>query len=130
MLIRSRLTFTGLLACSFIWLAAASSQSAITCKPVLSLRNVREIRTSSTPQPWTWKATVVADRTHCATGSGAFEIDFIRIKEYAPDMQFTEKFRWTPGQFDVSIELAADESVLDYRLGFISPCVCREFPND
>ena len=45
-------------------------------------------------------------------------------------MQFTEKVRWTSGQFDVSMELAADESILDYRIGFIAPCVCREIPYD
>jgi hypothetical protein len=130
MFMSRRPTLTGLLACLLIWLTAISSQSAITCKPVLSLRNVREVRSSPAPQSWVWKATIAVDRTYCATGSGAFEIDFIRIKEYAPDMQFTEKFRWAAGQFDVSIELAADESVLDYRLGFIAPCVCREFRND
>ena len=80
--------------------------------------------------PWTWKATIVADASYCATKSGNFEIDFIRIKEYSPDMQFTEKVRWSSGQFDVSIELAADKSIHDYRIGFIAPCVCRDIPYD
>jgi len=53
-----------------------------------------------------------------------------RIHEYSPDVQFTEKHRWTAGQFDVSIEQAADESVVDYRIGFIAPCVCGEIPRD
>ena len=90
--------------------------------------------TSTAPAPSSgrvvWTASIAVDRSYCAAASGAFEIDFIRIKEYAPDMQFTEKFRWAAGQFDVSIELAADESVLDYRVGFIAPCVCRDFQND
>jgi hypothetical protein len=64
------------------------------------------------------------------TRSGQFEIDVIRIKEYSPDVQFTEKYRWNSGQFDVSIELAADEAIEDYRIGFIAPCVCREIPYD
>ena len=70
----------------------------------------------------------MADPSYCATRSGNFEIDVIRTKEYSPDMQFTEKYRWNAGQFDVSIELRADEAIEDYRIGFIAPCVCREIP--
>jgi len=57
-----------------------------------------------------------------------FEIDFIRGKEFGPDVQMTEKFRWTAGRFEVSVEFWADEAVLDYRIGFIAPCVCRDMP--
>lgn len=107
---------------------ASRASAGVTCKPILSVKNVREVRTSTFPQPWSWKATISVDRTFCATKSGSFEIDFVRIKEYSPDLQFTEKFQWVGGQFDVEIELEADESVLDYRIGFIAPCVCRDFP--
>ena len=101
----------------------------IACKPMLSFRNVREVRRPIPPLvPWTWRATIVADARFCATRWGGFEIDFIRIKEYSTDLQFTERLRWSAGQFDVSFELAADESILEYRIGFIAPCVCREFP--
>ena len=109
--------------------AMRGALAAITCKPILSVRNIREIRASDMPiQPWIWKATIVADDTYCGTATGAFEIDFMRIKEYAPDVQFTEKYRWTAGQFDIMIELAADESIHAYRIGFIAPCVCRALP--
>jgi hypothetical protein len=101
----------------------------VACKPMLSFRNVREVRQPIPPiVPWTWRATIVADARFCATRSGAFEIDFVRIKEYSLDLQFTERFRWSTGQFDVSLELAVDESILEYRIGFVAPCVCREFP--
>ena len=40
----------------------------------------------------------------------------------------TEKFRWKAGWFDVSMEFSADEAVLDYRIGFIAPRVCRDMP--
>jgi hypothetical protein len=110
---------------------ATSALATVTCKPILSVRNVRELRSAERQvQPWTWKATIVADPSFCATRSGNFEIDFIRIKEYSPDVQFTETVRWSSGQFDVSVELAADESILDYRIGFIAPCVCRDIPYD
>ena len=126
---RRHAAMISLLACLFTLPAAALA--AVTCKPILSVRNVRELRTAERPvEPWTWKATIVADASYCATKSGSFEIDFIRIKEYAPDTQFTEKLRWSSGQFDVSMELTADESIQDYRIGFIAPCVCRAIPYD
>ncbi|MBX9774708.1 MAG: hypothetical protein K2Y71_09865 [Xanthobacteraceae bacterium] len=121
-------TITVLLACLFA-VPAVPALATITCKPLLTIKNVRELRASTMPpQPWTWRATIVADASYCATQSGWFEVDAIRIKEYAPDVQFTEKYRWTAGQFDVSIELTADEAINDYRIGFIAPCVCREMP--
>lgn len=124
-----RIVPTSLLAGALVALWATDALAAITCKPLLSIKNVRELRPAERPvQPWTWKATIVADASYCATKSGNFEIDAIQIKEYAPDVQFTEKYRWTAGQFDVSIELAADEAIDDYRIGFIAPCVCREMP--
>jgi hypothetical protein len=120
-----------LLACSIGLLSTAYSQAGLACKPMLSFKNVREVRPAGKPiAPWTWKATIVADVTYCATRNGPFEIDFVQIKEYAPDRQFTEKLRWTAGQFDVLIELDASEAIVEYRLGFIAPCVCREFPYD
>jgi hypothetical protein len=105
--------------------------AAVACKPTLSFRSVREIRSASPipVAPYTWKATIAANTKFCATTSGGFEIDFVRIKEYSADLQYTEQFRWAAGQFDVSFELAADESILEYRIGFIAPCVCRDFPD-
>ena len=124
-----RNALASLVACALVAACATDALAAITCKPILSVRNVRELRTADRPvQPWTWKATIVADNAHCATAAGAFEIDFIRIKEYSPDMQFTERYKWTPGQFEVTMELAADESIHDYRIGFIAPCVCQALP--
>ena len=124
-----RRALTALLACLFV-ASAVPAFATITCKPLLAIKNVREIRASTMPQPWRWQATITADASYCATRSGNFEIDVIRIKEYSPDVQFTEKYRWNAGQFDVSIELAADEAIEDYRVGFIAPCVCREIPYD
>ena len=124
---RWRLTSALLLACLFAWPAA--SLAAVACKPLLTIKNVREIRPSKPPvRPWVWTATIVADSAYCANVRGAFEIDFIRTKEDAPDLQFTEAFQWTSGQFDVAIELALDEAIHDYRIGFVAPCLCRELP--
>jgi len=125
-----RWTFTVLLA-GLLAGPATTVRAGITCKPLLTIKNVRELRTAERPvQPWTWQATITADASYCATRSGQFEIDVIRIKEYSADMQFSEKYRWNAGQFDVRIELAADEAIEDYRIGFIAPCVCKEIPYD
>jgi hypothetical protein len=118
------------LACASVVLAAPTALAEITCKPLLAIKNVREIRTSTLPRPWIWRATIIADAGYCATESGDFEIDLIRIQEYSPDVQFTERYRWRAGQFDVSIELSADEAMVDYRIGFVAPCVCRGIPFD
>jgi hypothetical protein len=125
-----RLTLTWLLASLLTFANAANALAEVGCKPRLSIKNVSESRSaSSLIAPRTWKASIVADTTFCATRSGGFEIDFVRIKEYSPDLQFTERLRWSAGQFDVSFELSIDESILEYRIGFIAPCVCRDFPD-
>ena len=120
-------TLGNALACSVSLLGAAHAGPAISCKPILSILESRAVRTSEI-LPYRWKATVFADNRHCASRSGVFEIDFIRGKEFGPDVQMTEKFRWTAGRFEVSVEFWADEAVLDYRIGFIAPCVCRDMP--
>jgi hypothetical protein len=119
-----------LLACTPVVVAGPTALTALTCKPLLTIKNVREIRTPTMPRPWTWQATITADASYCATKSGDFEIDLIRIQEYSPDEQFTEKYQWSAGQFDVSIELRPDEAIVDCRIGFIAPCVCHELPYD
>src|SRR5262245_9225062 len=122
-----RLASTLLLACLFA--CPPASLAAVACKPLLTIKTVREVRQSKPPlRPWIWTATIVADSAHCANVRGAFEIDFIRTKEDAPDLQFTEAFQWTSGQFDVAVELALDEAIHDYRIGFVAPCMCRAPP--
>jgi hypothetical protein len=121
-----RQVFTSLVTLLFLQSGAAGAWSQVACKPLLSVSSVRDVRATSNPTiPWRWSATIVADARHCATRSGTFEIDFVRVKENSPDLQFTEKLRWQPDQFDVSMELTSDESILEFRIGFIAPCVCR-----
>jgi hypothetical protein len=121
-----RQSLTVVLALFFLSLNTPSAWSQVACKPLLSIKTVHEARASYAPaSPWRWTASVVADARHCATRSGAFEIDFVRIKENSPDLQFTEKFRWQHDEFSISMELTADEAVPEFRIGFIAPCVCR-----
>ena len=64
-----RFVFGGLLTCASLGLNAAPALSAISCKPLLAIKNVREIRTSSMPQPWTWQATITADASSASKGN-------------------------------------------------------------
>lgn len=114
--IRNR-TFMSLVVLASLLLGATSAFSqVVACRPLLSTMTVREVRTPSQwPLPWRWHATIVADTSFCAVRSGNFEIDFVRIKEYAPDQQFTQTFRWSQDQFDISMELSPDEAILEFR---------------
>ena len=111
---------------AFMTFGVSEGSCRVTCKPILTIKEVRFSQVQSSQRIWT--AVLVADSSYCATSSGMFEIDFIRLKETAPDLQFTEQFTWTTGQFAVTMALWADEAISDYRVGFIAPCVCRDPP--
>jgi hypothetical protein len=96
----------------------------ISCKPLLKIDEVRFSEVRSLQRIWT--AVLLVDTYNCATSHGRFDIDFIRLKETAGDMQFTKQLTWTPGRIEVSVDFWADEAVLDYRIGFVAPCVCRD----
>lgn len=74
----------------------------------------------------TWTGTLVADASPCSTASGQFDIQFTRLKEVAPDLQFTERFTWVAGQSEVSLDFWWDESLEDARIISIAPCPCRQ----
>ena len=110
----------------FLLPGASSSLAQVACKPFLFINSVREDRAYTPSLQWKWKATIRTDNSHCATRSGNFEVDFVRLKENSPDLQFTQRFRWNEGQFDIAMDLTADEAILEFRVGFIAPCPCRE----
>jgi hypothetical protein len=93
------------------------------CKPVLTVKGT----TFSDMRQWrrTWVAHIAVDASHCAVSSGRFAIDFIRLKEDAPDLGFSESFTWMPGEIDSTTIFAADEAVLEYSIRPAS-CPCRE----
>jgi hypothetical protein len=99
----------------------AAGQSA--CKPVLTVKEVRFSQVRLLQRVWT--ALLAVDASRCATSSGRFDINFIRLKEMAPDLPFTEQFTWSPGEIEVSVNFWADEAVLAYSIGTIAPCTCR-----
>lgn len=113
-----------LLAVSVALLSATQAVAGKLCKPVLSLRDVRISEAREMHRTWTGALT--ADASPCSTTSGQFDVQFTRLKETAPDLQFMERFTWASGQSEVSLDFWWDEWLEDHRIVSIAPCPCRE----
>ncbi|MEJ0078666.1 MAG: hypothetical protein WDO17_25130 [Alphaproteobacteria bacterium] len=96
------------------------------CKPVLAFKQVRFSQVQPETMERIWSATLAVDASRCATNSGRFEILFSRMKENAPEVDFTERFVWKPESVDVSVAFWADEAVEAYWLRNIAACPCRD----
>jgi hypothetical protein len=93
------------------------------CKPELTIAEPRI--SGVTDLQRTWSAIMAADASRCSTPSGLFQIEFTRLKENAPDMQFVEQFRWRRGQSQISLDIWWDEWLQSYRIAHIAPCPSR-----
>jgi hypothetical protein len=113
-----------LLAASLVLLGATQAVAGKLCKPVLSLRDARVSEAREMHRTWTGDLT--ADASRCSTASGQFDVQFTRLKETAPDLQFMERFTWVSGQAEVSLDFWWDEWLEDHRIVSIVPCPCRE----
>ena len=113
-----------LLAGILVFLAAMPAVAEPLCRPALSVRDVHFSDILLSQRVWT--AQVDVDASGCAAGSGRFDIEFTRLKEAGPDLRFSEKFTWSPGRSDVSTMFWEDEAVLDYAIGYVAPCACRQ----
>jgi hypothetical protein len=102
------------------------ARAAPVCKPVLAFKDVRFSPTQPETMERTWSATLSVDASRCATTSGRFEILFSRLKENAPEADFTERFAWKPGSVEVSVSFWADEAVEAYWLHNVAACPCRD----
>jgi hypothetical protein len=103
----------------------ASAAGDRICKPALSFADVKLSPVDRETMQRTWTATVLVDAARCATSSGRFEILFARLKENAPELDFTEAFEWRPGGVQVSVDFWADEAVEAYWATGIVECPCR-----
>jgi hypothetical protein len=112
--------FAGILAA----LAATPSLAAPLCTPGLAVTSAQLSDMRASQRVWT--ARIAVDASQCATTSGQFFIRFVRLKEIGPDLPFSEPFTWRPGAIEASAVFAADEAVLDYSIGYVRPCACRE----
>src|SRR4051812_27224492 len=90
-----------------ILLCGTAPLMAQACKPAFAIKETR----FSPPQNQqrTWTAVLDVDASHCVTTSGSFDITFIRMKENAPDLPFTETFTWRPRRIEVSLDFWWDE---------------------
>jgi hypothetical protein len=94
------------------------------CKPALAFKEIRFSEMQPPTMERTWTAVLSVDASSCATASGPFVMQFSRLKENGPELDFREKFMWRPGQVEVSVDFWADEAVESYRLDSVSPCPC------
>jgi len=94
------------------------------CRPVLALGDVRISEAREMQRTWT--DVLLADASPCSTQSGFFDMQFTRLKEISPDLQFTERFTWVSGQSELSLDFWWDEWLEDSRIVSIAPCPCRD----
>jgi hypothetical protein len=119
-----RLTSPLLLAGVLAVAGAARSESQPLCRPVLSLE--RSAHFDMRDQQRRWTGIVGVDAARCVASEGAFAIEFIRHKENAPVVAFTEHFTWRPGRTEVTVELWRDEWIDANRIVDVAACGCRE----
>jgi hypothetical protein len=94
------------------------------CKPALTFKQTRFSQPHNQQRKWT--AILAVDASRCAENAGLFEIKFVRLKEFGPELLFTERFKWRPVTVEVSLDFWSDEAVLDYWIGDVSPCGCTD----
>jgi len=120
--------------CTAAFIAATAGLTGFTetraqnlCRPTLTLSEVQfsAIRTPQLQRNWT--VIVTANTSDCAVDSGGFfDIVFTRLSENAPDLEFRQRFAWSPFARNIALDFAADEAVAEYRIENVTPCVCRD----
>jgi hypothetical protein len=111
-----------LLAGAIALLGATHTGAETVCRPTVTFEQVRFSQTLEQRRHWT--AVLAVDASSCATASGRFYVNFVRLKEMAPDVLFSEEFTWKPGRIEISVEFWLDEAVLDYWIGYVPMCSC------
>jgi hypothetical protein len=102
------------------------AQASPTCMPSLTFKEVRFSPMRPPTLERTWTARLSVDASRCATSSGPFAILFSRLKENGLELDFEERFTWTPGLIEVAVDFSADEAVEHYWLNPVPSCACRE----
>ena len=97
------------------------------CRPALTLSEVQFSPINTPTLQRNWTAIVTANTSDCAVNSGGFfDIAFTRLSENAPDLEFRQRFAWSPFAQNIALDFAADEAVAEYRIENVTPCVCRD----
>jgi hypothetical protein len=119
---RSQLTalLTGLVVAYSVTPSASEQQ----CRPSLSSKASGHSEVVDQQRKWT--AVLDVDASSCASAAGSFEIEFVRQKEFGPDLTFTERFTWRPGKTEVALDIWWDEWLDAHRISKVAPCPCRD----
>jgi hypothetical protein len=113
---------TGIAGLASVTQAAVGQQ---VCRPVLAFTEVRFSEMQLPTMEVKWTAVVSVDASRCAMNSaGHFEIGFSRMKETGVDIDFSEKFAWSPPSVEVAVDFWADEAVEHYWISNVSACPC------
>ena len=88
---RSAFVLWGLLAA----IAGTPAVSQEICKPTIAAVSAGHSEVVNFERSWTGLFRVNASR--CATSEGAFEIEFVRLKDGGPDLAFSEWYTWMTG---------------------------------
>src|ERR671925_240416 len=104
---------SAVLIASCVVLSASQAIAGGSCKPAMTFK---EVRLSHHASHRIWTATLAVDASPCAAATGRFELGLVRQKENAPDLRFVEHATWRPGQAEVAVELAIDETISDYGI--------------
>jgi hypothetical protein len=97
------------------------------CRPALTLNEVQFSFIKMPTLQRNWTAVLTVDATACAVNSGGhFDVVFTRLSENAPDLEFRQRFAWSPFAQNFALDFAADEAVAEYRIENVTPCVCRD----
>ncbi len=74
----------------------------------------------------TWSAAVTANASACSNKSGRFSIEFTRLLEFGPDVNFVEQFEWVEGTSRIELEFSPYEAVQRHQIRHVEPCSCRQ----
>jgi hypothetical protein len=97
------------------------------CRPTLNVTGVQFSEMIPPTRIRNWTAVVSVDASSCvANSTGYFEIVFTQLSETAPDLDFRERFTWSPPAVKVAVDFSADQAVERYRVENITPCACRD----
>jgi hypothetical protein len=119
----SKLTFA--VALTLIGVSPAIAQNL--CRPALTITNALLSPIAQPNLQRKWTAVVSANTSECAVNSGGFfDIVFTRLSENAPDLEFRQRFAWSPFAIKVAMDFAADEAVGQYRIENVTACICRD----
>ena len=120
---RSRLTFAVTL--TLIGITPAIAQNLRRPTLTINAALLSPIERPNLQRKWT--AIITANTSECAVNSGGFfDIVFTRLSENAPDLEFRQRFAWSPSSVKVAMDFAADEAVSQYRIENVTPCICRD----